>query len=71
MMNLYTDNPILDAERHYNEQERRLRKLPICRNCKEHIQQEKAVRTEKGWYCEDCEDAAWETIREEYLEDIG
>ena len=57
---------------HDAEQERELRKLPVCCCCKEHIQQEKAVCIEGDWYCEDddCEVAAWKRIRKEYLEDV-
>ena len=55
-------------ERHDAEQEARLRKMPICCKCKEHIQQEEAVKHKGKWYCEDCEDYAWDKIKKEFLE---
>lgn len=60
-------------EMHDAEQERELRKLPVCCCCGEHIQQEKAVCIEDDWYCEDeeCEAEAWKRIRNEYLENVG
>lgn len=64
------DNYDLFAK-HDAEQERQLRKLPVCSCCKEHIQQDKAVRHNGKWFCENCEDEAWELIRKEYLEDTN
>ena len=58
----YTDNPIADAERYSADQEEQLRKLPICCNCKEHIQQEDAVRIAGKWYCDGCLDDMREEI---------
>lgn len=50
------------------EQEAVLRKMPYCCRCKEHIQQEEAVKFNDRWYCEDCESELWDEIRQEYLE---
>ena len=50
------------------EQEARLRKMPVCCRCKEHIQQDEAVKFNRKWYCEDCESELWDEIRQEYLE---
>lgn len=55
-------------ERHDAEQEERLARLPVCECCGHPIQQEKAVYYNDQWFCEDCEDEAWEHIRAEYLE---
>ena len=67
--------PLMDNsdlfERHDAEQERELRKLPVCCCCGDPIQQEQAVCFNGNFYCEDCEDEAWELIRKEYLEDIS
>lgn len=66
--------PILDNsdlfEQHDAEQEQQLRRLPVCIYCKHPIQQEKAVCVDGCWVCEDCEDKAWEQIRNEFLEEI-
>ena len=52
------------------EQERELRKLPVCKCCEEHIQQEKAVCIDGDYYCEDCEGEAWERVRKDFLVSI-
>lgn len=58
------DNADLFA-RHDAEQERALKRLPVCCVCKDHIQQEKAVRINGDWYCDVC----LEDIREEVEEE--
>lgn len=58
-------------EAHDIEQEAKLQELPICKCCGYAIQQEKAVCINGNYYCEDCEDEAWNSLREEYLESIG
>ena len=60
----YSDNPIADAERYSADREERLRRLPICCECKEHIQQEKAVCISGDWYCDDCLDDMREEIED-------
>lgn len=66
-----TDDPVLDAERHAEKQERWLQSRPVCCKCKEHIQESEAVKYKDKYYCEECEDSAWEEIRKEYTESIG
>ena len=51
---MYTDNPIADFHAHDAEQQEQLERLPVCHHCKDPIQQEKAVRIEGRWYCDDC-----------------
>ena len=58
-------------EMYDREQEERLQELPKCKCCGHPVQQEQAVWFEEGYYCEDCEDEAWESIRKEYLESIA
>jgi hypothetical protein len=60
----YSDDPIADFERHDAEQERRLRRLPVCCSCKGHIQQESAVRINGDWYCDECIEDMKEDIEE-------
>lgn len=50
----YTDNPVSDFERYDAEQEEQLRKLPICCECKNHIQQDRAVKIKGEFYCDPC-----------------
>lgn len=56
---------------HDMEQEERLADLPVCKCCGHPIQQEQAVCIEGDYYCEDCEDEAWERLRKDYLEDVA
>ncbi len=55
---------------HDDEMEERRMRLPKCSCCHEHIQQEKAVRFGDKWFCEECEDEAWEKIKEEFMEEV-
>lgn len=66
----FTDNPIADWDRYCAEQGKEMEKLPKCEYCGEQIQQDKAVYINGFWFCEDCEQAAWEEIRDEYLKDV-
>ena len=60
----YTDDPIADFERHDAYKERSLRRLPVCCMCDEHIQQERAVRINGDWYCNECLEDCEEDIEE-------
>lgn len=50
----YTDNPILDAERYADEQEKWLQKLPVCCKCKERIQDDTCFDIHDEIICEEC-----------------
>ena len=43
-------------EIHDAEQAASLHKLPKCKECGEHIQQERAVYIGDNWYCDNCLD---------------
>lgn len=58
-------------EMHDREQAERMARLPRCKCCGYKVQQEEAVCIEGDFYCEDCEDEAWERIRKDYLEDVA
>lgn len=62
-MNSMMDNYDLWAM-HDAEQEAKLRRLPVCCECKDHIQQERAVRINGKWFCDDCLDNMREEIEE-------
>ena len=49
---------------HDDEQEERLKSLPVCSECGEHIQQEYAVKINGDWYCDNCLDDMREEIEE-------
>jgi len=58
-----TDDPIADFNRYDAEQQARLKKLPICARCGEHIQQDKAVCIHGvEFYCDECLDELRERI---------
>lgn len=52
----YSDDPVKDFDQWDQEQQRKLERLPACRACGEHIQQENAVRLEGYYYCDACLD---------------
>lgn len=58
-------DPIVDFENYDSDRERRLRCLPVCCFCREHIQQEMAVYFNDKWICDECLD----NLRKETLED--
>jgi formylmethanofuran dehydrogenase subunit E len=41
-------------DKYDREMERLRRQLPECCHCGEPIQQERAVRIDGNWYCDDC-----------------
>lgn len=49
-----SDDPLDDFHRHDDEQTEWLEKRPRCGECREHIQQEKAVCIQGIFYCDDC-----------------
>lgn len=67
---MWTDDPVVDAERHDSDQEEKLKMLPLCECCGNPIQQEKAVYYNDQWCCEDCEEIFWLGIREDFLESV-
>lgn len=66
-MNYYTDDPVRDAERWIEAQERRLELLPKCCCCCEPIQAEEAICVNDEWYCSECELDAWDAVRASFL----
>ena len=64
----YTDDPVMDAQRHYEELEEKLQRMPTCECCGEPIQQEEAIYYNDQWCCMDCEYDFWRDIRNDFLE---
>lgn len=58
-------------QKHDAEQEEKLSKLPICSCCKERIQQESAIHYNNKWWCEECEDEFWQSIRKDFLKEVS
>ena len=52
----YTDDPHADFLAYDREQEKLLERLPVCSECGEHIQDEKAYYIYDEWICEECMD---------------
>lgn len=50
----WTDDPVADFERHDREQAERLKRLPVCVDCGEPIQDETAFFINEEWVCERC-----------------
>lgn len=51
---MWTDDPIADFNRYDSEQQKYLKKLPVCCGCGEPIQQDDAVCIDGDWFCDDC-----------------
>ena len=53
----YSDDPVRDAERWIEAQERELARCPVCTRCGEHICQDETVYDDCGEpYCQECFD---------------
>lgn len=53
-MPYYTNNPVLDFNRHDRAQEMALNKLPKCKCCGEPIQQDDAFCIDGQYWCDNC-----------------
>lgn len=49
-----TDDPIADFEHYDRERTRRIRRLPRCSECDEHIQDDFAYYIYDEWICGEC-----------------
>lgn len=63
-----TADPVLDAERHAEEQERWLRSRPVCCKCKEHIQDDTCYMVNDEIYCDSCNDKVFRVWTEDLME---
>lgn len=50
----WTDDPVRDAERYEAEKEERLKRLPVCCECDEHIQSDECYEINGELLCPDC-----------------
>lgn len=50
----WTDDPIRDWDRHCEQQERELAKLPVCSECDEPITSDYCYYINGEYICEDC-----------------
>lgn len=51
---MFTDDPILDWNRHTTEEEKIFATYPICCDCGNHIVDGYAYEIDDEFYCEDC-----------------
>jgi non-homologous end joining protein Ku len=49
-----TDNPIADFEEYNKQCENRLKQLPICSECGEHIQDDLCYEIYGNYICDEC-----------------
>lgn len=52
----WTDNPVADAESYQNYLDDRIRELPVCEDCGEHIQDEYYYEISGSVICQKCLD---------------
>lgn len=64
----YTDDPGLDFLRHDAEQERELKKLPVCADCGEPVQDDHYYDINGEVICPDCMEANYRKRTEDYVE---
>lgn len=55
---------------HEAEQLEKLKQGPICCCCQEAIMEDVAICYNGDWYCDDCEDAFIDVMRQEYRERV-
>lgn len=67
---MWSDNPERDFIEYDAEQDEWLQRRPLCECCNEPIQEDKAIYYNDQWFCEACEEEAWEVIREDLYEPI-
>lgn len=63
-----TDDPVRDAERYIDEQEKALEKLPKCSCCKHHIQDDYLYEINDELICEECLEQNFRKRIEDYVE---
>ena len=51
---MWTDDPVSDFNRWDAAQERKLSRMPICSECGEHIQDDRAYYINGEWVCREC-----------------
>lgn len=61
-MCIRTNNPEADYDRYSAGLEKILQKRPVCSECGNHIQDEKALHWGKMWLCEDCRESLMEYL---------
>lgn len=64
----WSDDPVRDAERYFDDQDRRLERRPVCCYCEEHIQDEHYYLINGDAYCKGCLDDNFKKPIEDYID---
>lgn len=64
----YTDDPVADATDYFDEQERKLEKLPLCDYCGERIDDDYYFDIDGEFYHEKCLCEQYRKSTEDYIE---
>ncbi|MBR2408955.1 MAG: hypothetical protein IKB07_08365 [Lachnospiraceae bacterium] len=67
-MGFYTGDAVADAEAYSAYQERQLLKLPICRKCKERIQEDTCFKIDGETYHDGCARKLFEVWTEDLMD---
>lgn len=65
---MFSDDPLLDFDRHDRQQAEELAKLPICDCCGEPIQDDFCYEINGEYICEDCLDMHFRKAVEDIVE---
>lgn len=68
-MSNITDDPVADFHRHDAEQEAQLKRLPVCDNCDEIIQEDCYI-VDCEILCRDCIDDLYKVSLDDYLNNL-
>ena len=64
----FTDDPVKDYDRYAEEQDKQLKKMPVCSYCDEHIQDEHLYEINDEVICEECINQNFRKNVEDYIE---
>ena len=64
----YSDDPVMDAERHIEAQDEKLKKLPVCSECEQPIQDDHFYDINGEPVCHDCLNIYYRKEVEDYIE---
>lgn len=62
-----TDDPVRDFDLYDRDQNEWLNRRPVCSGCRDRIQEGHAYEVRGRYYCEECQDVAWEKVKLDYL----
>lgn len=66
-MSYYSDDPVWDAERHQEDQDRRLEQRPVCSDCGHHVQDDHYYLINDEVICRDCLESNYRKETEDFI----